>query len=78
MRYRLRTLMILLAVLPPLVAAIYLVPGPTFAFLLIVGSAVFSFISRSYKSWKAATAPLRKRLEELEAEIEKSKQGRST
>ena len=76
MRYKLRTLLILLAVGPALIAAVYLAPGPTFAFLIIVGSGVFAAVRRSYESWKSATAPLRKRLEELEAEIEKSSQGR--
>ena len=77
-RYRLRTLLIVLTLGPPVMAAIYLHPGPTFSFLVIVGSAVFAVVMWSYESWKAATAPLRKRLDELEVEIAKSKQGRPT
>jgi len=76
MRFRLRTLLIVLTIGPMVLASIYLAPGPTFSFLVIVGSAVFSVVSRSNKSWKAATAPLRTRLEELE--IENSKQGKPT
>ena len=77
-RYKLRTLLFLMAIGPPMVAAIYLAPVPTFAFLIIVGSAVFTVVRRWYESWKSATTPLRKRLKELEPEIEKSTQSRPT
>lgn len=71
MRFRLRTPLIVLAIGPPLCAALYLAPGETFAFLFIAGGGAFTFVRREYESWKSAMAPLRKRLEELEAELEK-------
>jgi len=42
MRYRLRTLLILLAVGPPLLAAAYFAPRLTFAFLVLLACAAFS------------------------------------
>jgi len=46
MRYRLRTLLILMVILPPVLAAVYCAPSLTFAFLIIGGSAAFAVARR--------------------------------
>jgi hypothetical protein len=47
MQFRLRTLLIVLAIGPPVLASVYLAPGPMFAFLVIVGSCCCVFLEPS-------------------------------